>query len=330
VLLRLLIGVAVGADYPIPTSLLTEFTPRRYRGPLLGGLITMWYVGATVAYLVGELLLQLGPDGWRRMLASAALPTTAVMLLRHGTPESPRWLMQRGRVAEAAAVLKQIYGEHAAGALPSAKVDHEHVRLGALFRSGYGGRVLFVTTFWICSIVPMFAVYAFGPRILTALGLTGEWGSLASVLVTCLFGAGCVLALLTVNRRGRRWLVLHSFFWSGLALLMLGLFPASSQIITMIWFSVYAVLIGGTQILQWIYPNELFPTAIRGAAVGLATSLSRIGAAVGTYPVPFAIERVGIGTTILIGAGITFSGFVVCLWSAPETTHLGLDQCGSL
>ncbi|WP_427136014.1 MFS transporter [Pseudarthrobacter sp. S9] len=56
--LRLLIGIAVGADYPIATSLLVEFTPRRYRGPLVGGLIVMWFVGAAVAYIVGELLLQ--------------------------------------------------------------------------------------------------------------------------------------------------------------------------------------------------------------------------------------------------------------------------------
>ncbi|HVY80368.1 MAG TPA: MFS transporter [Steroidobacteraceae bacterium] len=330
VTLRLLIGVAVGADYPIATSLLTEFAPRRYRGPLLGLLVTMWYAGAAVAYLIGEWLLQLGPDGWRWMLASAALPATAVMLLRHGTPESPRWLMEKGRVAEAEAVLKQVYGEKVATTPPRAGVADEGVRSSALFRSGYGGRVLFVATFWICSIVPMFAVYAFGPKILSAMRLAGAWSHVGSMLITGLFAVGCVLSLWGINRCGRRWLVLHSFFWSGLALLMLGLFPASSPMVTLFWFSAYAILIGGTQILQWIYPNELFPTAIRGAAVGLTASLSRIGAAAGTFLAPFAIERVGIGATILIGAGITFCGFVVCLWAAPETRHLGLEQSAAL
>src|SRR5215472_3460085 len=97
---RLLIGAAVGADYPIATALLTEFTPRRYRGPFVGGLMVMWFVGAAVAYGVGELLLQLGPDGWRWMLASAALPALGFVLMRHGTPESPRWLARQGRHAE--------------------------------------------------------------------------------------------------------------------------------------------------------------------------------------------------------------------------------------
>lgn len=63
-ILRLLIGVAVGADYPIATALPAEFAPRRYRGPLLGGLIALWFTGAAAAYLVGELLLYSGPDGW--------------------------------------------------------------------------------------------------------------------------------------------------------------------------------------------------------------------------------------------------------------------------
>ncbi|GAA2352371.1 MFS transporter [Streptomyces violaceusniger] len=58
--LRLLTGIAVGADYPIATSLLAEFMPRRYRGPMLGAMIAVWFLGATVAYLVGIALQALG------------------------------------------------------------------------------------------------------------------------------------------------------------------------------------------------------------------------------------------------------------------------------
>ena len=330
VLLRMLIGVAVGADYPIATSLLVEFTPRRYRGPLLVVLVAMWYVGAAVAYLVGEWMLQWGPDAWRWILASAALPAAVIVLLRHGTPESPRWLIQKGRRAEAAAVLKQVYGDHAPALPPPEAAADSSPHLFALFRSGYGGRLLYVSTFWTCSIVPVFGIYAFGPTILQALGLTGPWGNAGSALITSLFAVGTVVSLAVINRCGRRFLVLHSFFWSGLALLPLGLFPKSSPIVVMICFSAFAILIGGTQVLQWVYPNELFPTSIRGSAVGAAASLSRIGAAVGTYLVPFSIQTFGIGPTMLMGAAVTLLGFGVSLWAAPETTHLGLDQSGLL
>src|SRR5262245_8519079 len=108
ILMRLLIGMAVGADYPIATSLLAEFSPRRWRGPLLGAFVCMWFIGAAAAYFVGELLMSYD-EGWRWMLASAALPALAIVLLRLGTPESPRWLFNQGRVKEADEVLRKVY-----------------------------------------------------------------------------------------------------------------------------------------------------------------------------------------------------------------------------
>lgn len=327
--LRLLIGTAVGADYPIATSLLAEFTPRRYRGPLLGGLMVMWFVGAATAYVVGEALLSVGDSGWRWMLASAALPATVIVLLRLGTPESPRWLAKKGRVDEANAVMRKVFGS-GAGIADLPEEESESAGLTLLCRSGYLGRMLFVSAFWTCSIVPLFAVYAFGPRILGALHLAGSLANIGSALITVFFVVGCVLAMVVINRMGRRALIIHSFAWSGLALLLLGLFPSAPAPVIMTLFAAYAVLIGGTQNLQWIYPNELFPTEIRGTAVGLASSLSRIGAAVGTYLVPLALTSWGIGTTMLTAAAITLFGAVLSMRWAPETRGLTLHESAAL
>ncbi|WP_433509133.1 MFS transporter [Nonomuraea sp. CA-143628] len=327
--LRLLIGMAVGADYPIATSLLAEFTPRRYRGPLLGGLVVMWFVGAAVAYVVGEVLLTVGDDGWRWMLASAALPAAIIVLLRLGTPESPRWLANKGRTEEAEAVLKRVFGPDVTIAdLPAE--ERENVNLKAIMRSGYGGRMLYISVFWTCSIVPLFAIYAFGPTILGALNLEGSLANIGSALITVMFLIGCVIALFGVNRMGRRPLVIHSFIWSGLALLLLGIFPNAPSVVIMTLFALYAVIIGGTQILQWIYPNELFPTEVRGSAVGLASSASRIGAAVGTYLVPLALTGWGIGGTMLAAAAISLIGAVVSARWAPETRGLALHESAAL
>ncbi len=329
-ILRLLIGVAVGADYPIATALLAEFVPRRYRGPLLGGLIAIWFAGAAVAYVVGELLLHFGPDGWRWMLASAALPATAFVIMRHGTPESPRWLSRQGRHAEATMVIRQVYGTNANSKPISSSSDHERLDGWALFRSGYGDRLFFVTAFWTCSIVPLFAVYAFGPTILASLGLDEAMANFGSAFITALLLAGCLVAMAIVNRLGRRKLMLHSFLWSGIALLLLSIATGSAPIIVLSCFSAYALFIGGAQVLTWVYPNELFPTEIRGTAIGMASSLSRIGAAAGTYLAPISLDTLGIGATMSIAAFITFVGFVVSWRWAPETTDFGLDQSASL
>ncbi|MET8182500.1 MFS transporter [Streptomyces sp. NPDC005336] len=327
--LRLLIGIAVGADYPIATSLLAEFTPRRYRGPLLGGLTVMWFFGAAVAYIVGEALLSVGDDGWRWMLASAALPATVIVLLRLGTPESPRWLAGKGRTQEAEAVLKQVYGP-GAGIDDLPTEDSENLDFKAILRSGYGKRMLYITVFWTCSVVPLFAIYAFGPAILGALNLVGSLAHLGSALITVMFLVGCVVALLTINRLGRRPMVIHSFLWSGLALLLHGFFPGAPAVVIMVLFAAYAVIIGGAQILQWVYPNELFPTEIRGSAVGVASSLSRIGAAVGTYLVPLALTGWGIGGTMFAAAAISLLGAVVSVFWAPETRGLALHESAAL
>lgn len=327
--LRLLIGVAVGADYPIATSLLAEFAPRRYRGPLLGALVVMWFVGAAVAYIVGEVLLRTGDDGWRWMLASAALPALVIVLLRLGTPESPRWLAGKGRTAEAEAVLKQVFGPQATIA-DLGEEEREEVDVRAMVRSGYGGRMLYISVFWTCSVIPLFAVYAFGPKILGALNLEGSLANVGEAAITVLFLLGCLLALAFVNRIGRRSLVIHSFVWSGLALLLLGLFPDAPSWVVMSLFAAYAVIIGGTQILQWIYPNELFPTSVRGSAVGLASSASRVGSAVGTYLVPMALTHWGIGGTMLAAAGINAVGAVVSVLWAPETRGMSLEESASL
>jgi putative MFS transporter len=328
IVLRLLIGFAVGADYPIATSLLAEFTPSRWRGPLLGAFVTMWFVGAAAAYIVGQFLLTF-EDGWRWMLASAAVPGLIIVLLRIGTPESPRWLAKVGRDEEANKVLAKVYGPNVSLAdLP--EESGKNVSVGELLKSGYGKRMAFITIFWTCSIVPLFAVYAFGPAILGALKLGADLAHVGSAAITVMFLVGCLIAVALVNRMGRRPLIIHSFLWSGLALLGLGLFPESDPWIILALFAAYAVFIGGTQIMQWVYPNELFPTEVRGSAVGLASSLSRIGAAVGTYLVPLALTTLGIGTTMIIAAVVTLVGLAVSIAWAPETRGLTLGEAAAL
>ena len=83
--LRLVIGIAVGADYPIATALVTEFAPKAWRAKLVGGLNAMWFVGATVAAFVGYFLLS-QPDGWRWMLLSSAIPAAVIVIARASIP----------------------------------------------------------------------------------------------------------------------------------------------------------------------------------------------------------------------------------------------------
>lgn len=326
--LRLVIGIAIGADYPIATTLLAEFMPRKHRGPILGSLVTMWFVGATVAYFVGYGLLFVGPDGWRWMLLSAAFPTVVIVLLRLGTPESPRWLLNKGRVQEAQAVLKKVYGPDAdVSQLPP---EPEKTTVSKIFRGQYLIRTVYVAAFWTCSIVPLFAIYAFGPTILGSFGLTGNEANIGSALISVLFLIGTLIALPTLNRIGRRPVMIWTFFISAFGLLFLGLFPTMPLWGIIICFIVYAIFIGAPQIMQWVAPNELFPTDVRATAVGFGTAVSRVGAAIGTYLLPVSINHLGIGWTMIIAAIITFLGAAACYAWAPETKGQSLAEASGV
>lgn len=329
--LRFLIGFAVGIEYPVATALLVEFLPRKYRGPRLATLTILWFAGAAFAYIVGDLILRHGGgDAWRLVLASAAVIGAVLLLIRLGTPESPRWLLNKGRPAEAERIIKQVYGaEFSLRNLPE-QPREKNVSVWNLLHSGYGKRMFFVATFWACSVVPVFAVYAFAPKVLAALNLKGDWASYGSVAITLLFVVGCIIAARLINGMGRRSMLIYSFLFSGIALLALGKLHDSSEALILLLFGAYALFIGGAQVLQLVYPNELFPTEIRAVAVGVGTSLSRIGAAVGIYLVPLSLDTLGIAQTMYAAALVTLIGLLVSWALAPETRSLNLQQAASL
>jgi len=104
--LRLGVGFLLGTDYVVSKALLSEFTPRRTRGRVLGLLAVAWAAGYACAYFAGFALGASGPEAWRWMLLTSALPCLLILPLRVTMPESPRWLTNHGFAAKAAAVVR--------------------------------------------------------------------------------------------------------------------------------------------------------------------------------------------------------------------------------
>ena len=94
--LRFLLGIGLGADYPISSTITAEFSPILRRSRYLVLTIGAFTMGEFVSYLVALALLHTGHDAWRLMLATGAIPVIVVIYLRRSIPESPRWLMQTG------------------------------------------------------------------------------------------------------------------------------------------------------------------------------------------------------------------------------------------
>ncbi|WP_413098289.1 MFS transporter [Streptomyces sp. Inha503] len=324
--LRFIVGMAVGADYPIAASLLAEFVPRRRRGALLASLVTAWFVGSTVSYAIGYWLAGFGDSSWRWMLFSAAVPALVIVLLRTSIPESPRWLLSRGRRKEAEEVLKRVFG-------PQASVDDmdepaASASIGrVLRRNGYSGRILFVIAFQTAQIVPLYAIYAYLPRMLEDFGFSGDdisyvGGILSSIVILI----GAIAGSLVMDRWGRRPVLILPFIPMVGALLLLGVAPNSATAAIVVGLGVYCLFSGITGLLVWPYPGELFPTEVRSTAIGLITAITRIGAAGGTFLAPLSMSGLGIHITMIIGAGITAAGLVVSIIWAPETKGRSLAE----
>src|SRR5579863_6485264 len=124
--LRLAIGFLLGTDYVVSKALLTEFTPRRTRGRILGLLSVAWAGGYACAYFVGVALSCSGPRAWTWMLLTGAIPALLVLPLRLTLPESPLWLANRGYAGRAAWVVQATLGGGVAPPLstPAAPAAH--------------------------------------------------------------------------------------------------------------------------------------------------------------------------------------------------------------
>ena len=332
--LRLLIGLAIGADYPIATAMATEYIPRKMRGPALAGLVLAWWLGYAISFVAGYLMSGLGEDSWRWMLVSGAVPAVVFLLLRSGIPESPRWLIAAGRIQEARDVVTRCLGPQAdfdallAEAHPGTRVKGSGLaNVVELFRRGYAAPLIFCSVFWICQVAPSFAVRTYQPQLLSTFGVEHELG--ASVLIMAFPIVGIAFGLFFVNALGRRVLLLGSFAVLSAALLALSFTPTTVAAVTITLFIVYHISEAAGSGLQFVYPNELFPTDLRATGMGVATAMSRLGSAAGTFVLPLTVDAIGGSGALLIAGGIGVVGFVVSWAMAPETRHLSLAQASA-
>ncbi|WIY84098.1 MFS transporter [Propionimicrobium sp. PCR01-08-3] len=325
---RILLGVAMGADYPVAGPYLTEFIPRSKRGSLVGTLNAFWYIGYAAAFVIGYFMLGIGETAWRWMLLTPGILSGVWLIERCQAPESPRWLMSKGRDADAQKILTKI-GPNVV--LPEHD-DHDgddkpRVRLADIFRNGSGKWVFFVAAFWSLQVLPTFGIGTYVPIIMESMGFAeGNMQYLGSALMNVFYLLGLVPVFFLMDTLGRRLTMIWAFAISGAALFVLA---ATSHLNMPFWFILVVFIIYGAFNVsmgahQWIYPNELFPTHIRGTASGFCTAVSRIVSAVGTFLFPFVMDRFGIAATLGICGGLFMIGLVLSIIMAPETRNMNL------
>jgi putative MFS transporter len=293
------------------------------RGNFLGVLEILWNVGYVVAYLIGFLITTYSPGSWRWILISSAVPALICLAMRHGLPESPRWLVSKGRQDEALAVLRASLDTDHPGDVDNE--EEEKTRWIVLFNKDYWRRTVFSGAFWSAIVLPYFALTFFQPDMLQQLGL-GKNALIGALLGTIIALVGATTSWYLVDKVGRRKLLIPPMFFCAAFLLIAAAYQHLPTAIGAICFFGYLYSYGLMSILTGIIPEEVFPSSVRASGVGVSTAMSRLAAAIGTFGLKPVQEHWGTPAVLIIMGVISVGGGILSYYWCPETKGKNLTE----
>ena len=344
-------GVGVGIASMVCPLYISEVSPARLRGRMVTLFQLAICVGIVAAIIVNTGLLAWherikgGPsegllgllmvrDVWRSMLGMEALPALFFFIMCVVIPESPRWLAEKGRNAEAGRVLARINGREAA-AKELAEIDsaiaEESGSLSELLRPGLR-RVLAMALF--LGVVSEFSgittIWNFGPEIIRGQGikLTNEMSGM--VVIASSLSIFTLVAVWLMDHAGRRRLL----FWGNLgcfgALLVLGYLlgrPDASSAMKVVaaatFVACFAFSMGP---IKWVFMSEVFPTRIRGRAVAISSLAVWTADAILNQLFPLLRDSWGKSATFYVFAAILIPQFYFIWKIMPETKGKTLEE----
>ena len=214
---RFLLGVVIGTDYTAGIALLNEWAPARKKASYLAWLLVFWTIGYCIAYIVGFFMDGLGDNGWRWVLCTSAVPALLGLLLRTGSPESPKWLMAKGRVQDGLDLIHRFIGASYGPA-------HEEEKPAsaswfALFSAKQWRKTIVSGVFFFAQVLPFFSISIFLPLVLGELKITNPTAT--GVLYNVFTIAGVLLGTPLVSVVTRRSFLIGTFYLSAALLVVL-------------------------------------------------------------------------------------------------------------
>lgn len=335
-LFRFLGGFGVGASSVTAPIYISEISPARRRGKLVGLFQFNVVFGIVISYLSNYLIGRGGEHSWRLMLGIQAVPSALFLLLLRLVPESPRWLiLHKGRTEEARQILDIIdpaQTEEVIGKL-TAVVQQEQTDPATdhLFSRRYRTPVMLAILFALFNQVSgINAIIYYSPRIFAMTGL----GKSSSLLSTAGLGAvNFLFTLLAVNfidRMGRRTLMLIGSFGLIFTLAMVAYSFYSSwfggwtvPVFLFIYIAFFAFSQGA---VIWVFISEIFPSQVRAKGQTLGSTTHWVMAAIIAFSFPWLAEKAGGGNTFLFFCVMMCMQLLFVWKLMPETRGKSLEQ----
>ncbi|MFA4861324.1 MFS transporter [Methanoregula sp.] len=356
ILFRFLLGVGIGADYPVCASYVSEFMPKRIRGRMLIAAFSFQAVGIFAAAGIGLCILAMYPSesAWRWMLVAGAVPAVVILVLRRAVPESARWHIQRREWKLAMGVVRYLIPDftmkkpvtlppaETAGDLPEKKPAWRATlkTYAELFSQKNQRRTVLITVPWFLMDFAFYGVGIFTPILIASMIGTNAAGlnfiaqdfysSGYTVLLDIFLVIGFILSVFFIERIGRIRLQLAGFIGMAAGMFILALSQSGSQTIialAFLGFGLFNLLQNfGPNATTFLLPAELFPTRLRATAHGFAAGLAKAGAACGIVFVPLMKASCGVQATVIIMGIICLAAFAVTLLTRIDMTGSSLEK----
>ena len=324
-------GVGLGGEVPIAAAYINEISRARGRGRFFLMYELIFPLGLVGASLLGFWLVP--RLGWQAMFVIGGLPALLAIFVQRILPESPRWLLSKGRLDEAERVIERIESSAAkSGPLEAIEMaltpaqPRRETSWRELFGGIYRRRTLVVWGLWICTYFVTYGVNTWLPTIYRTFYKLSLADALWNGVITNIAGvAGALLCALAVDRFGRRPWFMIAFVLGGAPLLALWLTGAKTPAQVVMLVSISFAFVTANSMLVYLYTPEIYPTRLRSLGTGAASAWLRIASAAGPSVVGFTLAGYGVPGAFLLFGEISAAGVAVAL-GVTETRERPLEE----
>jgi putative MFS transporter len=318
---RLIIGLMIAVDYTVGNALLVEWLPEKASGKFQSQLIIYWTFGFIASYIAGSSISGFGSHNWQVILASSIVPGLIAALYRSvfRIPASPSWLASQGQNKTAQKVIQKHLGKKWGLSLKLIKAKPaDNISWKTLFNKQYRRRTLVGGLFYACQAFAFFGISIFLPILLESMKL--DQSNISGIIYNGCILIGVLLGSFLFKLISRRAFLIGTFFLSAALLVALILSSNSSSTLQITIFAFFAVILSAGLVLDYPYPTELFDVKVRASGVGTCITISRIGAASGTFLLPIFTHLGGANLSMIVCTAVLLIGGIICLIWAPETS----------